>query len=140
MSAGLLGLADGGPAAIDRLVDGGGALLLRLAEGSAALLTFAARETALAALVFGVVWALTRALRRALARLHYALWSLVLVRLVLPLGLAAPWSARALIARWLGSLGTGGAPGLAAPTAPAGGGADLLAAPILNAAPATAGS
>jgi murein DD-endopeptidase MepM/ murein hydrolase activator NlpD len=72
---------------------------LPVAEWSArclALLAWLGREAMLASLLFAVVWPLARLLRRRAPALTHALWALVLLRLVLPVGWAAPWSARAL--------------------------------------------
>lgn len=95
----------------------GPALVARLGEGAAALVAFAARETVLAAIVFAAVYALTRALRRRSPRLYHTRWALVLLRLVLPPDLAAPWSARALAEGWLGSVGALGEIGARVPAA-----------------------
>ncbi len=55
-----------------------------------------------AGVVFVVVAVLARVLGRARPTIHGALWSLVLVRLVLPLDLASPVSLRALVDRLVG--------------------------------------
>jgi len=65
------------------------------------LLAFGLRQAVLAGVVFAAVWGLTRLLRNRRAALHAALWSLVLVRLVLPTGLSAPWSPLRLLEGWL---------------------------------------
>ncbi len=83
-----------------------------------AALTWLARQGAAemfyAAVIFVVVALLTRCFRRASPRLLYALWGLVLLRLMLPPNLAAPWSLAALGARisapwWTLANGTAGA-------------------------------
>ncbi len=70
-----------------------------------------------ATVVFAAVAILVRCFRRASPGLLYALWGLVLLRLVLPPDLAAPWSLASLGARMSESLSTltDGAPAPAAP-------------------------
>lgn len=66
-------------------------------------------ESLYAALVFAVVLALSRVLRRRGPTLHLALWSLVFVRLLLPPGLSHPLGLGAVADRLLG-LGAGATP------------------------------
>ena len=55
-----------------------------------------------ASVVFAVVLAASRLLRRRGPAIHLALWSLVFARLLLPPGLSHPWSLGALMDRWGG--------------------------------------
>ena len=61
------------------------------------LLAALGRQSLYAAVVFVLALGAARLLRRAPARVHAALWTLVLVRLLLPPDLSAPWSARSLL-------------------------------------------
>jgi murein DD-endopeptidase MepM/ murein hydrolase activator NlpD len=103
-----------------------------LAAWSAVLL----RQSLYAAIVFAVVAVLLLLLRPRDPRLRAALWSLVLLRLVLPPGIAHPFALGALTGRL-------GAAWAAAPTAGRAAGSDLFAAPAAarsEAAPAAAGA
>ena len=71
-----------------------------VAEASAAVVAAAWREALFAGVVFAAVWVVCRVLRGASPRLHHGLWALVLLRLVLPVDLASPVSAGALLGRW----------------------------------------
>src|SRR5436190_15059216 len=65
-----------------------------LERASRIWLDLVTREVLLSTVVFTTVLALTRLARgRRGPSLHHALWWLVLVRLLLPPGLASPWSA-----------------------------------------------
>jgi hypothetical protein len=55
--------------------------------------------------LFVIVFGLTRALRNASPVLRHALWGLVLLRLVLPVGLTSPFSVGGLVAQ--GTAATG---------------------------------
>ncbi len=89
-----------------------------------------------AALVFAVVLALSRVLRRCGPTLHLALWSLVFVRLLLPPGLSHPLGLGAVADRLLGQ-GAGATPVHAASGAVAEAWASAVAGTA--AAPAAAG-
>lgn len=56
-----------------------------------------ARQLVYTTIVFLVVWALLRILPRTSPALRHALWGLVLLRLILPPDLAAPWGLRNLV-------------------------------------------
>ncbi len=56
------------------------------------LLQLLGAEVVLSTLLFALVWPLSRLLPPRWCRLRHLLWALVLVRLVLPPGLGAPWS------------------------------------------------
>jgi beta-lactamase regulating signal transducer with metallopeptidase domain len=51
------------------------------------------------ALLGGLIWLVARSRKRSAAGLRYALWMLVFVKLILPPGLATPWSAGTVVAR-----------------------------------------
>ncbi len=69
-----------------------------LASWSETLLATIGREALLATLFFLAVIPLARLVRGRVPVLVHSLWALVLLRLVLPVGWAAPWSARSLLA------------------------------------------
>jgi murein DD-endopeptidase MepM/ murein hydrolase activator NlpD len=77
--------------------------IVALDATSAGLLAALGRQSLYAALALALALVAARLLRRAPARVHAALWALVLVRLLLPPGLSAPWSARSLLG--IGALG-----------------------------------
>ena len=77
--------------------------IIALDATSAGLLAALGRQSLYAALALGLALIAARLLRRAPARVHAALWALVLVRLLLPPDLSAPWSARSLLG--IGALG-----------------------------------
>ena len=65
---------------------------------ASSLLGFATLEILYSTLLCGVVFVLASCLKGRLPMLQYCLWALVLLRLVLPTGLASPWSLRSLLA------------------------------------------
>lgn len=71
-------------------------LLPIASELAAALIAVAVRELVYGATLFAIVLALSWLLRGAAPSLRQALWGLVLLRLVLPVDLASPLSARGL--------------------------------------------
>ncbi len=78
-----------------------------VATWSETLLATIGREALLASLLLLAVAPLARLLRGRAPVFVHALWALVLLRLVLPVGWAAPWSARALLGAlpgWSGSV------------------------------------
>ncbi len=105
----MIGAGMGLPVALPAAGGVGEALWTRVAEASGAIAGFALRETVLAAIVFAVVLGLGRLLRERSPRLHYGLWALVLLRLLLPPGMASPLSLRAACDRWLPELFATGA-------------------------------
>jgi beta-lactamase regulating signal transducer with metallopeptidase domain len=102
-----------------------------------ALLGFAARQTLFAALVFAVVWPISRLVRRRSPRLAQGLWVLVLIRLVLPPGLASPLGVGTLAGRLVAAAGVEIAPAGAAAPVPAAA-ERLLAGVLLGDAPVAA--
>ncbi len=72
-------------------------MIALLQADTALLLRVLAWETLFSTLLFLAVWPLSRILPPRFCRLRHLLWALVLVRLVLPPGLGAPWSAWNLV-------------------------------------------
>ncbi|NIR50212.1 M56 family metallopeptidase [candidate division KSB1 bacterium] len=66
---------------------------------SSAFLAFAQKEIVFSTILFAIVFVLTKLLRQRSAFLHYGLWTLVLLRLVLPTDLSSNFSARALFTK-----------------------------------------
>lgn len=81
-------------------------------EASAALVRFAGREVLLSTVVFAIVLALWWPLRRRSPALGCALWTLVFLRLLLPPDLAHPFSAGALLGRYLEAPAVAAEPGV----------------------------
>ena len=77
-------------------------LLSTLSAGSETLRATLGREAWLATLLFLLVVPVARLLRGRAPVFVHALWALVLVRLVVPVGWASSWSARAMLDRWPG--------------------------------------
>ncbi len=75
---------------------------------AARLFSVGLAEVALSSLVCIVVWALCRALRGRWPALQQSLWALVLLRLLLPPGLAHPYGLGALLARFEPTLSSTG--------------------------------
>ncbi|MCH9650562.1 MAG: peptidoglycan DD-metalloendopeptidase family protein [Deltaproteobacteria bacterium] len=67
---------------------------------SRSLLEGAGKQLAYSTLLAALVWMICQRLDLRAPRLQLGLWSLVTLRLVLPPGLASPWSLRALFAGW----------------------------------------
>ncbi len=79
------------------------AMVSTAAELTRALAQLLGLELLYSTVLCGVVAGLAWVLRRRSPRLLYALWGLVLLRLVLPPALALPFSARSLVERALGT-------------------------------------
>lgn len=78
-------------------------LLHDLASFARELLLLAANEAVFATVIFLVVFLLTRLFRNRFPPLHYALWSLIFLRLILPPDMSHPLSAVHLISGWMES-------------------------------------
>jgi beta-lactamase regulating signal transducer with metallopeptidase domain len=78
-------------------------LLAVISGGAAALVRAAGWEVLFAAVLFALVFGLTRLLRNASPVLRHALWGLVLLRLVAPVELATPVSLGSLTPGWFTS-------------------------------------
>lgn len=76
-------------------------LLHYLASSARELLLLAANEAVFAILIFLEVFLLTRLFRNRFPHLHYALWSLIFLRLILPPSMSHPLSAAHLISGWM---------------------------------------